>query len=107
MKHTPGPWKAVKDQDCDGYPRVFVRADNAEQESRAIICECYGPIWEQTLWQPEKAESNARLIAAAPRMLELLQEIILDDNYEATRTLHSMLIDVRNLLQEIAGEKGE
>ncbi len=56
-KHTPGPWKAD-------------RAGNVETcgDDPALICECY----QDPHWQPDgvHAHSNAKLIAAAPELLE-------------------------------------
>lgn len=70
MKHTPGPWMA-KDQVIRGpglhpYPTV---------ESQIADCR---QTWECRLSDNE-AEANARLIAAAPELLEALR-LVLNDN---------------------------
>jgi hypothetical protein len=75
-KHSAGRWEAVADKPKGlnrGAPvawRVF--ADDAAEGMR-LAAECYGPT----------AEGNARLIAAAPEMLEalvaLLSEVMGDD----------------------------
>lgn len=57
-KHTPGPWYPVATQDG-----MFVFKD--VKDERHKIAELF-------LWG-EETEHNARLIAAAPEMLEALQ----------------------------------
>lgn len=59
MKHTPGPWRF----NCDDHPDVLDTNGN--------------PVaWPSTLNRSiETANANARLIAAAPEMLELLLEL--------------------------------
>lgn len=56
-KHTPGPWR-----DIDGQE---VHAGKAEDR---LICQCHAGFYEER-W------ANARLIAAAPAMLDALKRI--------------------------------
>lgn len=60
MKHTPGPWFAVKYPDTKGHT---VWANGVS--SLASVKHN----------QPHTQEANARLIAAAPEMLEFMHEI--------------------------------
>lgn len=62
MKHTPGPWTACNN---NGYSiwRVTHRASSASR----TIAEVVGDSAE--------TETNARLIAAAPEMYELIQTV--------------------------------
>ena len=53
-KHTPGPWKIYKIPSTDGGWAI--------SSSKSILCDEIGTILE---------ESNARLIAESPAMLEL------------------------------------
>jgi len=77
--HTPGPWKA------DGY---MVRQDGSSG-SRMIADICYtGPHHTPESEYPRSCrivdEANARLIAAAPEMLEALEaadQSLADDGY--------------------------
>ena len=65
-KHTPGPWKHGGIYvTSNGVPDRFVRA------SSGIVAYCEGPI--------DEARANARLIAAAPDLLEALQGLPSDD----------------------------
>jgi hypothetical protein len=63
-KHTPGPWKAV---DCrhqfNGQIRIWKDALPTE------------PMIANVLAKNPNAEANARLIAAAPELLEALEKI--------------------------------
>lgn len=67
-KHTPGPW--VVDESTDGRSKGFIRHQTEEGHSVAI-CRVTG-----TYWSHEQREANRRLIAAAPELLEALEEIV-------------------------------
>ena len=82
--HTPGPWRAI-----DGY-RVYSAlgadsGDGAEADSNDgwCICICSGDEVPQTSWGGTEVplgwgpvKANARLIAAAPELLEALQVML-------------------------------
>jgi hypothetical protein len=68
-KHTPGPWHYQ--ERSDAYTHIVRNAEG----DRIIV---YAP--QSTL---PSAEANARLAAAAPDLLELLQEIYFDLNQRA------------------------
>jgi hypothetical protein len=61
-KHTPGPWKVCQ---SSRFSRWYVKAVRASY----IVAEC-------GIAEGETGEHNARVIAAAPQMLELLQELV-------------------------------
>lgn len=67
--HTPGPWKAI----TTGYNRVDIRTD-VPMNSRAIG-EVYRDGSEPT------GLANARLIAAAPELLDALRDVAGDEPY--------------------------
>lgn len=62
-KHTPGPWRSaqalIDDNDC-----VIESATN-----QRMICECY----EDGETQNDEDRANAKLIAAAPDLVEAAQ----------------------------------
>jgi len=62
-KHTPGPWFAVGAQ------------VETENDSVPDICTCDPQVMRQSHldWHPRTVEANARLIAAAPELLEALE----------------------------------
>lgn len=69
-KHTAGPWKRL----YGGRPGVFNRiakgGDGVEQFTAGVICDvvCLPKDWGSH-------EANANLIAAAPDLLEALEEL--------------------------------
>jgi hypothetical protein len=62
-QHTPGPWAAGFDPDDDTY---FVYALVDDVNDGLDIAHCYGP----------DELANARLMGAAPDLLEALQEMV-------------------------------
>lgn len=64
VKHTPGPWKAHKTIEAhDGMPECW--QIDAEYDAVCTTQFCYAP----------NTEANARLIAAAPDLLETGAEL--------------------------------
>lgn len=60
MTHTPGPWTAAAD---DYLPNItFIHSEQVDTVAR--------------IWHGKNKDGNARLIAAAPEMLEALEELI-------------------------------
>lgn len=59
-KHTPGPWKA------EGWKGIVVNDSNGHTLALAPGCS----------YSIEEMAANARLIAAAPDLLEALQNVI-------------------------------
>jgi hypothetical protein len=65
VSHTPGPWKVIYDNGD-----YYVRGDGA------TIADCTS--WSANTGQPNpprEVDANARLIAAAPEMLEALKAL--------------------------------
>lgn len=62
-RHTPGPW--ISSGENEGELGLSIYADNAESGYK-LPAIAYGP----------NSEANARLIAAAPDLLEALQELL-------------------------------
>jgi len=92
MKHTPGPWTTHLDNSdlaMNGIGTVSVNGP------KGIVCCCEESSIEGT-------ESNARLIAAAPEMLEAL-ELVLNDN----RLMNAMTREqARAILDSVAKARG-
>ena len=65
MTHTPGPWYAI----C--------RMVEVDDDDHADICTTNPDLFGQGHLAPpiEEQQANARLIAAAPEMLAMLQEV--------------------------------
>lgn len=64
-KHTPGPWKAAKD-DFGGY---IYADDETWMDNKRIICRI-------DTHAGESDEANACLIVLAPNLLELLKDAV-------------------------------
>jgi hypothetical protein len=70
-KHTPGPWRVYPTTELvDARGTEGVTGYNIESES----CEIVG-VEGIEFWK-ENAEANARLIAAAPELLEALTSLL-------------------------------
>lgn len=84
--HTPGPWTAC---DNNGYSiwRITSHQYRAESASRTVA---------EVVGDSAETESNARLIAAAPEMYELIE--CLSQSYDYSKSSHdlaSTLYDLR------------
>lgn len=96
MTHTPGPWHFGKYAD-----RVTATEDS---DGRDSICHVYG-----------NQQANARLIAAAPEMLNALQQFIsfqdADDNVVSGEQLeqlyNSAIKEARRLVAKHEGKTNE
>lgn len=75
IKHTPGPWEAVSMSGVHGGNAIMARSPEFKDEEQqpyhpriaTAACMRGGP-------PREIAEANARLIAAAPELLEVLEK---------------------------------
>jgi hypothetical protein len=94
--HTPGPWRADPD-DRDGMEWNIHIVQTASPDQRICFMTSNGPV-----------EANARLIAAAPKMLEALRTIIYaSDKCEGHRNCGHDMVGwklAREVISEIDGE---
>ena len=68
-KHTPGPWTCQKSPaPHDGQHDFAIHAAKAKVLAEAFGRDCHGNIIN--------AEANAKLIAAAPELLEALEHLV-------------------------------
>lgn len=82
--HTPGPWEAVLPDDVRGQPVPYYRGliccvSHEEPTGMLAVVTKDGSSVPKADW-----EANARLIAAAPDMLEALKEVVRVHSYEIT-----------------------
>jgi hypothetical protein len=86
-KHTPGPWAH---ENYQGVIHVFV--DN--QGGTPSVCKLIGP----------DKEANARLIAAAPDLLEALSDVVkFWDSIVPTDCVNDMHIKARAAIAKATG----
>lgn len=67
MAHTPGPWEAKRLTDGDGEPYETLYMAHIDIEG---VCMVWAPVGHS------EQEANAKLIAAAPELLEALKEVV-------------------------------
>jgi hypothetical protein len=92
--HTPGPWSFTRrNTGCNRYANVL------SQDGRRIAF-VYS---EGSKYSIENAEANARLIAAAPALLNMLQRM-LDETAGGGRPCLCTLEHARNALAKAKGE---
>lgn len=78
--HTPGPWAILTpSEDWLGRP-VHDWAVTVHEHDDWI---CTGPTWDQEFH--DESLANARLIAAAPEMLDALRDVIEHMEWSTTR----------------------
>lgn len=88
-QHTPGPWEIRKAKDGSGDIAIVAPNAPADQYSRpGILGECYADIRRMGENNTAEAEANARLIAAAPELMEALKVIIDDPKSEVPSGLY-------------------
>ena len=74
-KHTPGPWIGAGPSFGDPLPRYTTEiVTEREDEDGAATSICELPFHHHD----DENEANARLIAAAPDLLEALQDMVSD-----------------------------
>ena len=75
-KHTPGPWNVSPSAKASTLTRVF-------DETGKLVASANGP----GLFEGGEAEANARLIAAAPELLEALH--VMMKTFEGLEAIHN------------------
>lgn len=98
-QHTPGPWTALG---RDGYNSIIIRAEHASHWPALV------PEFNEIARDPEQ-EANARLIAAAPDLIDALRDIVARiDCYDAGRCPPSLAERCREIaLAAIAKAEGK
>lgn len=96
-KHTPGPWRT------DGF---HGRIEKITPQEDSGVCVAVMPMWEAE-YEAEK-NANARLIAAAPEMLEALRQTelqleYLNAKFIETGTTNQLLAQVRAVIAKAEG----
>jgi len=75
MKHTKGPWKVDERVGCIAIYPADEKYNCLDMPHHNFVAYWHGYMDEEKTWQlHEKDLANARLIAAAPELLEALKD---------------------------------
>lgn len=109
QKFTPGPWKACRSyEDFDG-PYVEPDLEDVEEYERQPFTRIYAKDGTAVMDAHdlfEMKEGNARLIAAAPDLLEACEDILKSTKRGSKLSVHDKWI-IQRLEQAIKRAKGE
>lgn len=97
-QHTPGPWQVLPEE----MGRNYLRVRGTLLGLRYKIADVRNPDYDGvTEKDAEMTRANARLIAAAPELLEALQRMV--DTYEHEASAENpSLLNAKALLERIA-----
>lgn len=92
-EHTPGPWKVFRGSRHQSDRNYMAVIDSIPDVDGKVVANCICHIASTN----EDAEANAKLIAAAPELLEALEKILIAD-YAVSRE------NARNAIAKAKGE---
>ena len=98
MSHTPGPWKIDPSEE---FPLAVIVDDEDGELDGVCICELQGEFDDKSSATPEQM-SNARLIAAAPELLEACKYALAQ--LEADGNSELICEDIRDAIRKAKGE---
>ena len=76
FKGTPGPWEVVENPDSGGGDTAISNAASIYSECKTYVADVYrGYVGSESVTHDQQI-ANARLIAAAPALLEALEQLI-------------------------------
>jgi hypothetical protein len=102
--HTPGPW--VKDYGCTkGHVKAIL--NDGDYVTPTVARYDIGVVKNPPLFDEETMEANGHLIAAAPEMLAMLEEIASLIHDDGGRVWISASFDPCEIVSLIAHAKGE
>ncbi len=93
-KFTPGPWKVSKSPDYFENGATVIRAEN--NCVIAVLTDLDWPI-------PKAREANANLIAAAPELLEALEELSNRAHYADGGFYEDMIVKAEKAIKKALG----
>ena len=102
--HTPGPWIVAKHLACFDGDQVTSVMSSHDLDGGTVV-------WPSGFRNTDNAKANARLIAAAPALLDVVQALLLAiDGWHITNTSDEDSVGVladfaRAALAAAAGEK--
>lgn len=102
MKFTSGPWAILPEEIDKDYIRIRGTQLGSRYKIANVITPTYPDVHER---ETEETRANARLIAAAPELLEMLYKAIETLENEGIDTLdgRTTVQDARYLIGKIGG----
>lgn len=101
--YTPGPWRQAHVVSAYQTKRRVIIAAEESEYAGSPVCEVYGA-------EDDDCVANARLIAAAPELCELLQEILScacsydAGNYREIQVPYGLTEDIVAAIKKATGE---
>jgi len=100
-KHTPGPWE-TKPEECD---KPYIRIRGTRLGSRYKVANAITPVYDGVgAREAEETRANARLIAAAPELLEALRGLMKLDEDLCSEGAIEALDKARAAIAKATGE---
>ena len=84
MSHTPGPWEAIDDRQVVTLAEVETGRTYGYGCENDFVCDLNDSEYHQYRSDKEQA-ANARLIAAAPELLEALNDLLVWADWHSDR----------------------
>lgn len=101
MKHTPGPWKfGESTRFTNNGVRTMPLIPIIQADGDPFLFEV-ALVWDLN---DERTQSNARLIAAAPELLEACEQVALAAEYGNLGTNNSAVATARAAIAKAKGE---
>jgi hypothetical protein len=94
-KHTQGKWKAIRNSEDGGFTLAMGTRLRSNSMFNVVHCvEMYDGIYPEDKADYAEAKANARLMAAAPDMLEVLEALVRGYNKAPLAEFQSSLSDL-------------
>ena len=101
-KHTPGPWRILSEE-CD---RPYIRIRGSKPGTRYKVANVMTPAWEGVdPREVDETRANARLIASAPDMLSILQDLYDSARYWSEYEVPIGIVErIKKVLEAVNGQ---
>ena len=97
-KHTPGPWTAGRKSESSRYDIIGGSIDDTDKKT--VVGTFFGGFG-----YTKQNDPNARLIAAAPELLEALKNLLWQHDNNAGQLCGMALQDARAAIAKAEGEQ--
>lgn len=106
FKGTPGPWEVVENPDSGGGDTAISNSASIYSDDETYVADVYRGYVGSEIVTHDQQLANARLIAAAPELLEALRGMMAE--YEALHAEHDLgecqaTVDARAAIAKATG----